>query len=74
MSGHTTDYTTDFTIGLCWPGLFSCQVIPLTSQLAPVATMPGIWHYRVSTGTGQPGVSLLCLSEVESLKTHISVW
>ena len=25
----------------------------------PVATMPGAWHYRVSAGTGQPGVSIL---------------
>ena len=34
-----------------------------------VATLPGTWHYRVSTGTGQQGVGilLLCLGEVESL-------
>ena len=25
----------------------------------PVATPPGAWHYRVSAGTGQPGVSIL---------------
>ena len=25
----------------------------------PVATMPGTWHYRVSAGTGLPGVSIL---------------
>ena len=25
----------------------------------PVATLPGAWHYRVSVGTGQPGVSIL---------------
>ena len=25
----------------------------------PVATLPGAWHYRVSTGTGRPGVSIL---------------
>ena len=24
----------------------------------PVATLPGAWHYRVSTGTGRPGVSI----------------
>ena len=23
----------------------------------PVTTLPGAWHYRVSAGTGQPGVS-----------------
>ena len=25
----------------------------------PVTTLPGAWRYRVSTGTGQPGVSIL---------------
>ena len=25
----------------------------------PVATLPGAWRYRVSTGTCQPGVSIL---------------
>ena len=25
----------------------------------PVTTLPGAWHYRVSTGTGRPGVSIL---------------
>ena len=25
----------------------------------PVASLPGIWHYRVSAGTGRPGVSIL---------------
>ena len=33
----------------------------------PVATLPGTWRYRVSTETGQPGVSILWLGEVESL-------
>ena len=33
----------------------------------PVATLPGAWHYRVSTGTGRPGVSIQWLGEVESL-------
>ena len=32
----------------------------------PVTTLPGAWHYRVSTGTGRPGVSILWLGEVES--------
>ena len=31
----------------------------------PVATLPGSWRYRVSAGTGRPGVSILCLGEVE---------
>ena len=33
-----------------------------TSELklcTPVATLSGIWHHRVSTWTGWPGVSLL---------------
>ena len=25
----------------------------------PVATLPGVWRHRVSTGTGWPGVSIL---------------
>ena len=33
----------------------------------PVATLPGAWHYRVSTGAGRPGVSTLWLGEVERL-------
>ena len=33
----------------------------------PVATLPGAWRYRVSTGTGPPGVSILWLGEVERL-------
>ena len=32
-----------------------------------VATLPGVWCYRVSAGTGQPGVSILWCGEVESL-------
>ena len=32
-----------------------------------VPTLPGAWRYRVSTGTGRPGVSILQLGEVESL-------
>ena len=32
-----------------------------------MATLPGAWRFRVSTGTGQPGVSVLWLGEVESL-------
>ena len=32
-----------------------------------MATLPGAWCYRVSAGTGRPGVSTLWLGEVESL-------
>ena len=31
-----------------------------------MATLPGVWHFRVSAGTGRPGVSILWLDEVES--------
>ena len=33
----------------------------------PVAALRGAWWYRVSAGTGWPGVSILWLGEVESL-------
>ena len=33
----------------------------------PVATLPGAWRKRVSSRTDRPGVSILCLGEVESL-------
>ena len=33
----------------------------------PAATLPGAWCFRVSAGTGWPGVSILWLDEVESL-------
>ena len=33
----------------------------------PLATLPDAWCYRVSVGTGWPGVSILWLGEVESL-------
>ena len=33
----------------------------------PVATLLGAWRYRVSAGTGRPGVSILWLAEVDSL-------
>ena len=33
----------------------------------PVAILPGAWRYRVSAGTGRPGVSILWLGEMESL-------
>ena len=41
----------------------------------PVATLPGALCYRVSAGTGRPGVSILWLGEMESLicSFHISV-
>ena len=39
---------------------FRGRVIPVTSKIGtPVATLPGAWRYRVSIGTGRPGVSIL---------------
>ena len=51
-----------------WAGIFPGS--SHTSDLkigTPVATLPGAWRYRVSTGTGWPGVSILWLGEVERL-------
>ena len=50
-----------------WAEIFSGS--SHTSDLkigTPVATLPGAWRYRVSTGTGQPCVSILRLGEIES--------
>ena len=32
----------------------------------PLAALPDAWQFRISAGTGRPGVSLLWLGEVES--------
>ena len=48
----------------------------------PVATLPGAGRYRVSAGTGWPGVSILWMDEIESwicnfylnVATHKIVW
>ena len=57
-------------------GIFSGSSHASDSKIGtPVATLPGAWRYRVSAGTGQPGVSTLWLGEVESwIWTSISVW
>ena len=46
-----------------------CSGSSHTSDLnigTPVATLPGAWRYRVSAGTGRPGVSTLWLGGMES--------
>ena len=49
-------------------GIFSGSSHTSDSKIGtPVAPLPGAWRYRVSTGTGRPGVSILLLGEVESL-------
>ena len=41
-------------------GIFSGSSHTSDSKIgSPVATLPGAWRYRVSTGTGRPGVSIL---------------
>ena len=48
-------------------GIFSGSSHNSDSKIGtPVATLPGAWRYRVSSGTGQPRVSILWLGEVES--------
>ena len=49
-------------------GIFSGSSHTIDLEICtPVATLPGAWRYRVSTGTGRPGVSILWLGEVERL-------
>ena len=49
-------------------GIFSRSSHTSDSKIGtPVATLPGAWRYRVSAGTGWPGVSILSLGEVERL-------
>ena len=56
-------------------GIFSGSSHSSDSKIGtPVATLPGAWRYRVSAGTGRPGVSILWLGEVESLICNFSVW
>ena len=45
-----------------WPSAGIFVVSSHTSDVetgSPVATLPGVWRYRVSAGTGRPGVSIL---------------
>ena len=67
------------------PGLDSClchgnfsessHTSDLNKISTPVATLPGIWCYRVCAWTGWPGVGILWLGEVESLicNFHLNV-
>ena len=41
-------------------GIFSGLSHTSDSKIGtPVPTLPGVWRYRVSAGTGPPGVSIL---------------
>ena len=41
-------------------GIFSGSSHTSDSKIGtPVATLPGAWCYRISAGTGRPGVSIL---------------
>ena len=49
-----------FESRLCRISFFRGRVIPVTKKIGtPVVNLPGAWCYRVSTGTGRPGVSIL---------------
>ena len=39
--------------------------------ISQVSTLPGAWRYRVSAGTGRPGVRVLRLGEVEKLDLQL---
>ena len=47
-----------FKSRLCWDFSRSSHNSDLKIG-TPVATLPGAWRYRVSAGTGRPGVSIL---------------
>ena len=49
-SGFESHLRRDFSGGESYPWL---------KIGTPVATFPGAWHYRVSAGSGRPGVSIL---------------
>ena len=64
-SSHTSD--PGFESRLCHD-FFSGSSHTSDLQIGtPVATLPGAWRCRISAGTGQPGVSILWVGEVESL-------
>ena len=43
-----------------WAGIFPGSSHTSDFKIdTPVATLPGAWRYRVSAGTGRPGVSIL---------------
>ena len=61
-----------------WGCLMSmCDAFPRSSHASglriglPVATLPGAWRCRISTGTGWSGVSMLWLGEIESLICNV---
>ena len=62
IPGSNPDCTGTFSAG-------SCHSIELKFDTS-VTTLPCALRYRVSAGTGQPGVSILWLGEVESLNCN----
>ena len=46
----------EFPLRRDFPGLSHTSDLKIGT---PVATLPGAWRYRVSAGTGRPGVSIL---------------
>ena len=55
-----------FESRLSWNFLMSSHTSDLKNG-TPVATLPGVWRYRVRAETGWPGVSILWPGEMESL-------
>ena len=73
LSGLVVKVSTPSAVDLRLDTRFLCgdlSGLSHTSDLqivTPVATLPGAWRYRVRAGTGWPSVSILWLSEMESL-------
>ena len=63
------------SIPACAVGIFSrSSHIRDLKTGTPVATLPGAWRYRVSTGTAWPGISILWVRLKVGSATSISVW
>ena len=53
--------------------MFDCKLACLSVSDFRMANPVVSWCYRVSTGTGWPGVSILCLGEIESLTCNLII-
>ena len=49
------------------PGFESRLRWDFFSGSSHTSDLPGAWRYRVSAGTGRPGVIVMCLGEMDSL-------
>ena len=64
--GTTADVTTTCLHSIVPGFFFGVESYQWLKNWHSRATLPGAWRDRVSAGTGQPGVSLLWVGEVES--------